>query len=125
MSVVRPFKVEETAPTRGISSTRLRAVRHLKFFHGPDESLTVVEFETHPMAKVLNIIFSALSALRVCIADSSTRITQSSLYQRLQLSEMGGAPLLGERRTAVEALFLETLAALSNEAPEELARAVG
>jgi hypothetical protein len=111
MSEVRPLA--KSSPKRHVSGTRLKAANHLRFFHGEDESLAEVEFETHPLTKVLNVIFERLSLHRVCIVDSATRITRSSLFQRFTLSEVGGAPLLGERRHHVEALFLEALATLS------------
>lgn len=125
MSEVRPLATG--SPKRHISGTRLRAAKHLKFFHGDDESLKEVEFETHPLTKVLNVIFDALSRRKVCIVDSATRITRSSLFQRLRLTEIGGGPLVGERRCDVEALFLEALAALSpaEEESEEYTAAAG
>lgn len=125
MSEVRPLM--KTSPKRHVSGTQLKAANHLKFFHGDDESLVEVEFETHPLTKVLNVIFEALSRRKVCIVDSATRITRSSLFQRLRLTEIGGAPLLGERRGDVETLFLEALAALSpaDEESEEYTAAAG
>ncbi|HEX2879595.1 MAG TPA: hypothetical protein VHO25_08655 [Polyangiaceae bacterium] len=125
MSEVRPLM--KASPKRHISGTQLKAANHLRFFHGEDESLEEVEFETHPLTKVLNVIFERLNMHRVCIVDSATRITRSSLFQRFRLAEVGGAPLLGERRHNVEALFLEALATLSpaDEQEDEYDVAVG
>jgi hypothetical protein len=117
MSEVKPLM--KASPKRHVSGTQLKAANHLRFFHGEDESLEEVEFETHPLTRVLNVIFERLNVHRVCIVDSATRITRSSLFQRFRLAEVGGAPLVGDRRHAVEALFLEALAALSPEAEEE------
>jgi hypothetical protein len=43
----------------------------------------------------------------------------------LRLAELGGAPLLGQRRSDVEALFLEALADMSPEASDEGCMAAG
>lgn len=123
MSEVRPLA--QASPNRHISGTRLKAANHLRFFHGDDGSLSEVEFETQPLTKVLGVIFEALHHRKVCIVDSATRITRSSLFQRLRLTELGGAPLVGERRSDVEALFLEALAGLSAGPDEEECMAVG
>jgi hypothetical protein len=125
MSEVRPLV--KASPKRHVSGTRLKAANHLRFFHGEDESLEEVEFETHPLTKVLNVIFERLNSHRVCIVDSATRITRSSLFQRFRLAELGGAPLVGERRHDVEALFLDSLAALSptETGEEDYTAAVG
>jgi hypothetical protein len=123
MSEVRPLA--QASPNRHISGTRLKAANHLRFFHADDGSLTEVEFETHPLTKVLGVIFEALHHRKICIVDSATRITRSSLFQRLRLAEAGGAPLLGERRSDVEALFLEALSDLASQGPHEERMAVG
>jgi hypothetical protein len=104
---------------RTISGTQLKAARCLKFVHGEDGSLKGVEFETHPLAKVLNVIFDALSARRVYIVDSATRITRRALSQRMQLSEMGGAPLVGARRFDIEGLFVEALSGVTADEDDD------
>jgi hypothetical protein len=90
----------------------LEVTQRLHFLDDPSGSFKGVEFETAPTAVSLAVISVQLSTLRVCIADSSTRLTRYSLYQRFELSERDGSPLLGARRREVEQLFREALPAL-------------
>ena len=96
-------------PAKHISSARRKVVKNLKLVDGPENSLCAVEFEAPPAPSILHAICSALSANQVSIVDSATRITPRALFQRFELRELDGTPLVGERRHAVEMLFVETL----------------
>lgn len=89
----------------------------LSLFDGPYQSLHAVEFAGPPVASVLQTLCAGLVALEVGIVDSATKITPRGLFQRFDLSEANGAPLIGERRERVLALFRRILGAPSAESP--------
>lgn len=106
---------EPRGAKEAISATRLRAAKHLKFFHSDDGALTAVEFEMAPSPTLLHRVYEALSANRVAILDASARLTPHSVYHRFDLCEHDGVLLFGVRRHAVEGLFLELLATIDDE----------
>jgi len=102
----------------GIRWLWLRAIKHLKFVDGSDNSLASVEFRGPPLVSILQTICKALTAHRICIADSATQITEHALFQRFELREPDGRPLVGQRRAEVVVLFLKVLSEIAhNEQP--------
>jgi len=102
----------ESKATPPISSVHSHAPRHLRFVDGPDDSLSAVEFEAPPVPSILQTLCQALTALQICISDCATRVTPESLFQRFDLRELNGAPLIGARRQEVENVFINTLSSL-------------
>lgn len=101
--------IEATPP---ISAVHNHAPSYLRFVDGPGNSLEAVEFECLPVPRILHTLCQALSALHVCISDCVTRATPESLFQRFDLRELNGEPLIGPRRQAVENVFINTLSSL-------------